>query len=92
MNDNGRLPADPLLCSRAIVGWYLSRSAPADPVPSGQYVAAFMCQHEETRYAVVTTTNCGNISGGTDVLAVYLIRPNDSLARLNRWPAEIECC
>ena len=90
MDWNGRLPHSPFLCNRAIVGWYLSQRAATEPVASGQYVAAYLCQHEGTRYAVVTTTNSGSISDRIHVLAVYVICGNDALVRVCRWPCEIE--
>ncbi len=90
MDRNRRLPHNPFLCNRAIVGWYLSQRPAADRPASGQYVAAYLCQHEGTRYAVVTTTNNGSVSDQIDVLAVYLIRGNDGLVRLCYWPGEIE--
>jgi len=90
MGHNCRLPHNPFLCNRAIVGWYLSSS----PVPStpagGSYVAAYLCQHEGDRYAVVTTTCGGSIGDGVEVLAVYLIGGGDTLTRLSRWPGAIE--
>ena len=82
MDDNGRLPHDPFLCNRAIVGWYLSDSASASSPPGGRYVAAYICQHEGLRYAVVTTASKGTISPGVQVLAVYLIRGDDTLTRV----------
>jgi hypothetical protein len=90
MDGNGRLPHNPLLCNRAIVGWYMSQQAAAGPQASGQYVAAYLCQHEGARYAVITTTKSGSISDQVHVLAVYLIGESDTLARLCHWPGEIE--
>jgi hypothetical protein len=87
---NGRLPHNPLLCIRAITGWYLSRRPAAGPPACGEYVAAYLCRHEGTRYAVVTTTDSGSISDQVQVLGVYLIRGNDTLVQLRRWPGEIE--
>jgi len=87
---NSRLPHDPFLCNRAIVGWYASLPAAAEPPAGGQYVAAYLCQHEGSRYVVVTTTSDGSISDEVRVLAVYLVRRDDALARLGYWPEEIE--
>lgn len=91
MDDNRRLPHDPFICNRAIVGWYLSCSSTANPLNSGNYVAAYLCQHAGDRYAVVTTTRDGSIgAGGIQVLAVYLINAAHTLTRLSHWPEEIE--
>ena len=90
MEENGRLPHDPFLCNRAIVGWYLSRPTVPQSPASGRYVAAYLCQHQGTRYAVVTTTIGGSISDEANVLAVYLVRKDGTLARLCHWPQEVE--
>ena len=90
MDENGRLPHNPFLCNRAIVGWYLSRPARASPLSNGRYVAAYLCRHQRCRYAVVTTTSDGSISLGVQVLAVYLVHSDDMLTRLCQWPEEIE--
>ena len=90
MDWNGRLPHNPFLCNRAIAGWYVTRRPAAGPPAGGQYVAAYLCQYEGTRYAVVTTTNSGSISAQVQVLAVYLIREDDALIRLCCWPDAIE--
>ncbi len=87
---NGRLPHDPFVCNRAIVGWYLSSPQPARTLAGGCYVAAYLCQHGGLRYAVVTTTSGGSIGDGVQVLAVYLIARSGALARTSRWPGAIE--
>jgi hypothetical protein len=88
--ENRRLPLDSQLCHRAIADWYLTRHGVHDLPAGGGYVAAYLCQHEGTRYAVVTTSCAGSTSRGVQVLAVYLIRRNGALVRLSKWPEEVE--
>jgi hypothetical protein len=90
MGDNGLLPSNSLLCHRAIAGWYLSQPGTPAELPSSQLVAAYLCRHEGVQYAVVTTTDCGSIGGGVQVLSVFHVWRNDALVRINCWPKEIE--
>lgn len=90
MGDNRLLPSNALLCHRAIAGWYLSQPGAPTELPGSQLVAAYLCRHQGIRYAVVTTTDCGSISGGVQVLSVYHVRSNEALVRIDCWPQEIE--
>jgi hypothetical protein len=83
MRHGGRLESDPLVCHRVLAAWLRSTQADADRAPRGPHPTAYLCQHEGSRYAVIT-------SAGSGVLAVYRIRPGGSLVRLGQWPSEIE--
>lgn len=82
--ENRRLAPDPLLCNRALAAWYLSARAQPGPVPASKHLTAYLCEHDGCRYAVVISDRPRG-----DVLAVYQVRPDGTLARRCAWPAEI---
>ena len=63
MRQDGRLEPGPLVCHRVLAAWLRFTQANAGPAPGVRHPIAYLCQHEGSRYAVVT-------SAGGGVLAV----------------------